>query len=64
MTVITIYNIILTCIRHVTTNFGYYNIRIQIYILHIVHLSWYTVMYYREGQLTLVLYSTDTSCFL
>ena len=35
MAVTTIYNIILTRIRHVTTNFGYYNIRIQIYILQI-----------------------------
>ena len=32
MTVTTIYNIIMTRIRHVTTNIGYYNIRIHIYI--------------------------------
>ena len=37
MTVTTIDNIILTHIRHVTTNFGYYNIRIQVYILQIYH---------------------------
>ena len=35
MTVTSIYNVILTRIKLVTTNFGYYNIRIQIYILQV-----------------------------